>query len=72
MATTTPAFGTVEQIAEILRRNNPDSNLVDSRTVAVIKVLAEWGGPAAVRLDYVLNALTASEIVLGELAEAGR
>jgi hypothetical protein len=63
-----PAFGSVEQIAGVLRMNNPSRTLVEGRALAIINVLAEDAEPDAVRLGYVRNALAAVELVRAELA----
>lgn len=70
--TTMPAFGSVEQLAETLRGNNPDRSLVDSRTIAIIEVLAGWDQDETVSLGYVRNALVAAKLVRAEVRAAGR
>lgn len=63
-----PAFGSVEQIAGVLRMNNPSRTLVEGRALAIIDVLVEGAEPDAVRLGYVRNALAAEKLVRAELA----
>jgi hypothetical protein len=69
---TTPAFGSVEQIAGILRANNPDRALVDGRALGVMEVYLTWDGDAEVNLRYARNVLAAAELVRAEIRAADR
>lgn len=68
--TAKPAFGSVEQLADVLRMNNPSESLVDGRALAVIGTLIDIGGTDAVQ--HVRNALAAAEMVRAELRASGR
>lgn len=70
--TTKPAFGSVEQIADVLRMNNPSETLVDGRALAVIGTLISWDSAADVNAQYVRNALAAAELVRAEIRAADR
>jgi len=69
---TRPSYGSTEQIAQVLRLNNPDPSLVESRTLAIIKLLTEGAESIDERFRYVRNAITASELVRGEIQAADR
>lgn len=69
--TTQPAFGSVEQIAGILRDKNPDRGLVDGRALAVMEVMLDWhSNDVEANLQYARNVLAAAKLVRAELAEA--
>lgn len=69
---TAPAFGSIEQIANVLLLNNPSESLVDGRTLAIIGTLIDWAATDDVNAQYVRNALAAAELVRAELRAAGR
>ncbi len=69
-ATTKPPFGSVEQLASVLRRNNPSESLVDGRALAVIDTLVNLGDPDATAMQHIRNALAAAEQVRAEIRQA--
>lgn len=70
--TTKPAFGSVEQLAGVLRMNNPSESLVDGRALAIVGTLIEIGETSAKAVQYVRNALAAAEMVRAEVRAASR
>lgn len=69
---TTPAFGSVEQLANILRAHNPDESRLDGRALAVMAVLVDYDSSADVTVQYARNLLAAAELVRAEIRAAVR